>query len=71
MGLNFKSHVLRFSSNSWNLGKKIIIKSRKRVYLSVFKTTIYLIQEHLPCGKQMFMDPVNGGSKYGQVNAFS
>ena len=27
--------------------KNIIIESRKHVYLPVFRTTIYLIQEHL------------------------
>ena len=51
-------------------GKKIIIVSRKRVYLSIFRTTIYLIQELLPCVKQLFLFQVNGGSKYEEVNVF-
>ena len=49
-----------------------MIKLRKCIYLSVFRTTIYLIQENLPCVKQMFLDQViSGGYKYEQVNAFS
>ena len=43
--------------------KKSIIELRKRTYLFVFRTTIYLIEENLLDANWMFLNQVNGGFK--------